>query len=51
MKLLLKIAKLSRCAFAVYMGVGTGRDLRSRVCVVLSIEPGTWKDWGRSLSL
>ena len=28
-----------------------GSKKQSRVCVVLSIEPDTWKDWGRSLSL
>ena len=44
----------SRARLAVYLACWAWAveeaELR-RVCVVLSIEPGTWKDWGRSLSL
>ena len=41
--------KLSQCAFN--LPCTWAWDRRTSVCIVLSIEWGTWKDWGRSLSL
>jgi len=45
--LLLKITEL----VDVQLACSWAWDQRTGVCVVLSIKWGTWKDWGRSLSL